>query len=144
MTLLEITVVIIIISLITAFAIADYSKRIELDREKIAVNNLRILDSAFRSYYIEYGDYSNSGGLQDISYFSNILPIHIIPEGGLTFNCDAGRFMGTPYYNCRAGPSSGWLLVVYSDTQGTTPGGTPYCNFGPCPSCKDQFTGGCS
>lgn len=67
-TLLELMVVVIIIGILAAFAIPQYTKTVERSHQSEAITNLGIIRGAQLRYFAEYDTYTAVSGNLDIDF----------------------------------------------------------------------------
>ena len=80
-TLMELMVVVIIIGIIAAFAIPNYSKSIQKAHERDMQAQLTSIHAASLLYRSYAGGYWNSGGSADLAAINNNLSLSIIANG---------------------------------------------------------------
>lgn len=86
-TLLELMVVVIIIGVIAAFAIPNYSKSIQKAHERDMLTQLTSIHAANLLYRSYDGKYWNTGGVgKDMAEINSALSINIIANAGTIYN----------------------------------------------------------
>lgn len=70
-TLIELMVVVIIIGILAAFAIPQYTKTIERSHQSEAITNLGIIRGAQLRYFAEYNTYTDISSRLDIDFSSS-------------------------------------------------------------------------
>jgi len=129
-TLIELIAVVIIVAVVAAFAIPNYTKTIERAHLKDATGNLIAVHAAQQVRFSEQGKYwPESATTVDLASINTNLKLNIIAQGmtytctgdalGSTFTCDAVRSGSAPY-TVRA-------------TQAVLSSGNPSCISGACP-----------
>lgn len=86
-TLLELMVVVIIVGVIAAFAIPNYSKSVQKAHERDMLAQLTMIHAAnliYRSYNGKY--WYAAGDPQNLAAINSALSINIIASGGTTYN----------------------------------------------------------
>lgn len=88
-TLMELMVVVIIIGVIAAFAIPNYSKSVQKAHERDMLVHLTSIHAANLLYRSYDGDYW-VGVNQDLAAINSALSINIIANSGTTYNYNVG------------------------------------------------------
>ena len=148
-TLMEIMVVIITLSLLAGFVIPTWQKSLDESDEKAAISNLMVLRGAFELYFSHNGDFGYSSGLfKDMNYWNEILKIHII-DGNLVYSC-LSENVSDIHFECKALKNDSGGNLLWSVGNFDNPNlsndldGKPYCLTPPlCPNCQSQALGGC-
>ena len=107
-TLIELIAVVIIVAIVAAFAIPNYTKTIERAHLKDATGNLIAVHAAQQVRYSEQGKYwPESATTVDLASINTNLKLNIIAQSmtytctgnatGTTFTCDAVRSGSAPY-----------------------------------------------
>ena len=131
-TLTELLIVVIIISVMAAFTIPNYSRSIERSHRRDAETQLTTIWSANQVYRAQYGSYwppnNNGGPGYDITAINSNLGLGIIPNG-MTYNCTS---VAANTFTCTAvrQPASSFTITV---TQAQIGGSNPACTAGTCP-----------
>lgn len=127
---MEIIIVVIVVGLITAFALPNYGKFVARTDERIIIANMLTIKSAVKFYLTNTGDEK----IQDwvnLDAINAALGISIIDTKS-TYRCWSGG--GGPTANrCRALHPSGWEIHFHNVYE------ILHCNTGagnPCPSCE--------
>jgi prepilin-type N-terminal cleavage/methylation domain-containing protein len=78
-TLLELLIVIVTITILTTLAVANYSRTKENVLDKEAISNLKVIQVAERSYYLDSGTsyYPDSGSVSDIATINQNLHLSL-------------------------------------------------------------------
>lgn len=125
-TLLELSIVVILLGVMAGFATVTYQNSKERTYERAAARNLDIIREALRLYKARSGDY-NSGALSNADCINQNLGINIIADQ-VSYDCQT-----TPTtYVCTAAHASIWALKVDSSQNN----GAVRCSSGSCPSCN--------
>lgn len=91
-TLIELMVVVIIIGVIAAFAIPNYSKSVQKAHERDMLVHLASIHAANLLYRSYDGDYWDTGGAdQDLAAINSTLSINIIANSGTTYNYNSAN-----------------------------------------------------
>jgi len=134
-TLIELMVVVILLGIIAAFGIPNFSKMQERVDEKDGAYNLGTIASAMEMYRVRNEGYPvGSGGL---NFINAELSLGII-EQNMVYNCTSTNLPapGPGTFLCDALSTYGWLLDISESD-----GGVPRCaSVTPCPVC---LAGGC-
>jgi prepilin-type N-terminal cleavage/methylation domain-containing protein len=124
-TLMEIIVVIVIVGVISSFAITNYSKSMETSYEQDATMQLRTIHSANQIYKARTGAYWPSEDNQNLAAINNNvtgLGLNIIANEQ-TYECDTDIASG---FRCTATRSGGSGRVV-TVTGAALSAGNPVC-----------------
>ena len=128
-TLTELLVTIIILGIVAAFGIPNYTKSINRAKEKDAQFNLEIIREAVRLYMVREVSASNPTGvppnLANVAAINSTLNVNVMEQEGNTYACVAA---GT--YTCRATNSAGWQLSFALNSNN----GAVFCSIATCPS----------
>lgn len=128
-TLTELLVVVIIIGLMAAFTVPNYTRSVERSHRKDAETQLKTIWSADQIYRAQNGTYwpSPASGSNDIAAINNNLGLGII-SNGMTYTCNSAL---TDTFTCTAvrQPSASFTITV---TQAQIDGSNPSCS-GSCP-----------
>lgn len=132
-TLMEIMTVIVIIGLITAFALPNYVKAVKKADERNARANLMGIRSAVEFYRTNYGtDIPPMGNLNNVN---TVLHLSLIDPKMTNYSCtSAGN-------SCSATHPDGWTLHFHLSGAHNTDGSI-HCTTATCPSCP-QNPGSC-
>lgn len=130
-TLLEIMVTVIIVGIIAAFAIPNYSRTVDQTHEQDAMMQLSAIRTANQLYYAKTLKYwPSASGDKLVDEINLNLSLNII-ENGLTFKCFCTGSCNGAAFSCTAIPTSGAFTVTV--TQAALASGTnPSCS-GTCP-----------
>lgn len=94
-TLMELMVVVIIVGVIAAFAIPNYSKSVQKAHERDMLVHLTSIHAANLLYRSYDGDYWDTGGAdQDLAAINSTLSINIIANSGTTYNYNSADGSG--------------------------------------------------
>jgi len=129
-TLIEILIVVIIVGLITAFAIPYYGKSVRRADERIIIANMLAMRSAVKFYLANTGD-AKIPNLANLNAINAALGLSLIDVKS-TYRCWAGGGGGNAN-RCQAIHPSGWGIHfhdAYENLHCSTGGGNP------CPSCE--------
>ena len=114
-TLVELMIVVVLLGMIAAFGIPNYSKSHDRVNEKTGQYNLSVIDSAMEMYRIRNAGYPDPGGLPDptvtisnISEINAALSLGII-EQNMTYACTDDDDNTT--FSCTAA-EGGWTLSI--------------------------------
>lgn len=88
-TLIEIIVVVVILGIISAIAIPNYTKTIISAQKKDALNNLKMIHSANQLYFSRTSSFFPTSSPANVTAINQELNINIIP-GDLTYTCTGG------------------------------------------------------
>jgi prepilin-type N-terminal cleavage/methylation domain-containing protein len=141
-TLLEITTVIVIIGLMAAFALPNYTKAITKADERTAIANLMAIRAAV-NMYLANTNTTIIPNMPNISALNTTLGIGIV-DPKFAYNCLGVE--GGHTNDCDALHPSGWRIHFHNSgihnldqsIHCVTTGGPP-----PCPSCPNSGTGDC-
>lgn len=136
---MEIVIVVLMLGIIAAFAIPNFSASQENARERAAAHALNLIQEAMFSYHVVNDGYPPFN-LNNVSLINDTLGTYII-EDNVTYSCVSSAAS----FTCAA-DSGSWDLQVQSDPY---PSGSnnimgPYCNGTDCPNCSNLAGGGCS
>ncbi len=130
-TILEILITVIILGIIAAFAIPNYTKSVSQTHLQDALAQLTAIRSANQIYYAKTAMYwPNVAGTQDVSAINTKLSLNII-ENAMTYRCDCAGACDGRAYSCTA-TASGSAYIV-SVNQGPVTATNPGCTSGACP-----------
>lgn len=90
-TLIELLVVLVIIAIIAAFSMPQFSKTILRTRARSAMTNVSIIHAANALYRSRYGT-NNSAG--DVATINTVLGLNIRADGA-TYSCSSGTCTAT-------------------------------------------------
>ena len=125
-TLMEIMAVVIIVGILSSFAIPNYTRAIERAHRRDATANLTSIHSANQIFRSERGEFwPTVGGPQDLTAINTGLRLAII-SNGMTYQCQ--RFaVGVPpgQYTCTAARDTG--AYTLSVTEAPIGAGNPSC-----------------
>src|SRR3989338_8723727 len=111
-TLTELLVVVIIIGVMAAFTVPNYTKSVERSHRKDAETQLKTIWSADQIYRAQNGAYWPPvlSGSNDIASINSNLGLGIIPNG-MTYNCASAA---TDTFTCTAArdPAASFVLSV--------------------------------
>lgn len=131
-TLLELMVVVIIVGVIAAFAIPNYSKSIQKAHERDMLAQLTSIHAANLLYRSYDGKYWNTGGVgKDMAEINSALSINIIANSGTTYNYNSAN--GSSYT-----ATATWGAYTLRVTEVAIGAANPCCQGGAClsvPSC---------
>ena len=127
-TLVELMIVVIIIAIIAAFAIPNYSKSVERAYQRDAIANLTTLHGANQIYRAQNGSFWPAAGSATYTVINTTLGLALIQNGltytiggnGTTFTATAKRW----------GPAAGFTITV---TEAAISSSNPQCTAGTCP-----------
>ena len=130
-TLTELMIVVIIVGIMAAFAVANYTRSIERSHRRDAETQLTNIWSAEQIYRAQYGQYWPSDeGSHLISEINSTLGLGIIPNG-MTYSCTGVLTSNT--FTCtavRQPPAASFTIRV---AQAQIDGTNPSCSSGSCP-----------
>lgn len=132
-TLMEVIIVVVLISIIAAFAVPNYNKALQKSDEREAIVNLELMWEATKIYRVRTGDYLTVAqpGISDINQTLNTSII----ESNMVYSCSVLGGNGSSL-GCEADSPDGWGLCFHSDPLVAGIGaGEIYCYTGGCPSC---------
>lgn len=144
-TLLEILIVIVLIAIISSFAIPNYQKSIEVAYEKEAINGMVQIIQARKIYLATHAGNDMPVPLADMDAINSVLKTHLSSDK-LTFQCLAGFAIvgGTSadyaLAECLAVSPYGWdLHMGWGDPAWND---DIHCGeSGPCPTCANSHNG---
>jgi prepilin-type N-terminal cleavage/methylation domain-containing protein len=117
-TLIELMVVVVILGIIAAFAIPNYSKAMERSHEKQILLNMQAIASAQVAYKARYGfywPYPLSGNV-GIAQLNPALQLNIVPGNDIYGCCSDGTGVGYVCYGSHnAGGTFKWQLTNYEN-----------------------------
>jgi len=125
-TLMEIIVVVVIVTIITAFGIPNYIKAVNKADERTVITNLMTLKSAVEIYTSE-GD--ALGPWNSLSEINTELGLGLL-DTTATYSCGAGGLTS----ECRATHPSGWTIHFHDEHSSAH----LHCGAGTCPSCPSD------
>ena len=128
-TLIELTISIVIIAILTTFIIPQYLKSAEKAKAKSAISNLKLIAAAQRNYKLEYNLYYPGDGvtITNLTTINSLLQTNIFDnnwiysiEGGVIASEDSysataqryAHYSSSPYTNCT------YILTVPSASGG--------------------------
>ena len=130
-TLMELMVVLVILSVITALALPNYNKSVANAKERRALNNLYLIYGAEKTYFARNSSvyWPPNGPLYTLAQINTSLGLNILADGD-TYTC---RF--------KPGPSTGYTCkaLFHSDlyelkmTEASIDAANPCCSVGTCP-----------
>jgi prepilin-type N-terminal cleavage/methylation domain-containing protein len=139
-TLMELMVVTIMISIITAFAIPSYNKAVNRAHERQELANLKLIAAAQEAYKARYGTYFPGNNLGNVgtAAINTALRLSIVPSGNDIYACNSSTFP----YECYAAHMTGggailWQLKYRSTWITTNVGITNQggcCDIASCPT----------
>ena len=125
-TLMEVVVVILIISIIAAFSIPNYTKAVAKSDERNMITNLKVMRAAVELYT---ADGRNIGTWNDLGTINDNLGISVL-DTKATYDCtNTGITNG-----CTATHVNGWELQFHAEHSNNL----IHCSAGTCPSCPIQ------
>ena len=129
MTLMEITIVTVIVGIMASFAIANYNKALMKEHERNAVLNLKTIHAASKIYKAKFNRFwpRAGSGVNLIAAINQNLGINILPQG-LTYTDEPSvlGFVARARY-----PASGAVRFRIAVTDRNP---NPCCEAGSCPS----------
>lgn len=139
-TLIELMVVVIIISIIAGFAFPNYLKAVEKGYERDAIVQMQAVNGALAFYKAQAGVYPDGATMPDLASINTVLGLNIVANN-MTYSCVSaaysGQGPGAPGFDCEAASSFGWEIHVSTDPLRLY----PYClDDTSCPTCT---TAGC-
>lgn len=128
-TLTEILIIVVIVGLITAFALPNYGKTVARADERIMITNMLAIKSAVKFYLVNSGD-ARIPNLFDLDAINDELKLLIIDTKS-TYRCWGSG--GEAANRCQARHPNGWVIHFHDEYENlhcTTSGGNS------CPSCE--------
>jgi prepilin-type N-terminal cleavage/methylation domain-containing protein len=122
-TLTELLITVIIIGVISAFAIPNYTKTVNKARAKDAVYNLNLIREAVRLYAVREGSYPAAA--LNISTINTTFQTNVMEQEGNVYTCD-----DVNTYSCWATNAAGWQLSFRLNNNN----GLVYCSIATCPA----------
>ncbi len=119
-TLMELMIVVVIMGIIAAFSIPNYSKAVERSYERDGMVNLMAIYTSQKIYYNNNNTYA---GGKNIAELNASLELGLI-SNGMTYACNASGVA----FECTAARGNNFVLRVNKDTA------NPCCSSGDCPS----------
>lgn len=130
-TLMELMVVVIIIGVIAAFAIPNYSRSVQKAHERDRLVHLTSIHAANLLYRSYDGDYWDTGGAdQDLAAINSTLSINIIANSGTTYNYNSAN--GSSYT-----ATADWDVYTLQVTQASISSTNPCCATDNCLAVAD-------
>ena len=129
-TLMELLVTVVIVGLIAAFAIPNYSKGVERSYRKMGEDNLHTIWAAEQTYYNANGHTYWPGvslPFQDINAINTNLGLKLIANGFL-YQCTSGSVADFSCYAYR--PETGPARFFLTITEAPISGANPSCTDG--------------
>ncbi len=113
---MELMIVVVIIGIVAAFAIPNYSKAVDKAVGQDALNNLRILMSAEVGYAAQNpGVYYPDGlWIANTAELNTVFHLNIIQQKGLVYSCQTIMIMNS--VTCRAILPGKWSMQGYLPT----------------------------
>lgn len=133
-TLVEVMIVIVIIGMLTAFAVPNYVKSLDRADEKEAISKLKMIWEALQLYRAKNGNYG-TGNMADVTAINQRLRIYLVPSG-VQYSCVQGATVDD--LTCAAQSPKGWSLSVSTAAASR---GMVVCSAGTCPVCQADGTG---
>lgn len=139
-TLIELMIVVIIISIIAGFAFPNYLKAVEKGYERDAIVEMQAINGALAFYKAQAGVYPDGATMPDATAINAILGLNIVANN-MTYSCVSAVYSGSgpggPGFDCEVASSFGWEIHVSTDPLRLY----PYClDDTSCPTCT---TAGC-
>lgn len=128
-TLIEIIIVIVLIGILTAFALPNYGKASAKSDERIAIANLIAARSATRMYLVNSGD-ANIPNLANTGAINTEFGLSILDQK-MNYNCTTAN-------QCQATHIANVWAVHFHYGGGHNVGAEIHCTAGTCPSCPNQ------
>ena len=122
-TLIELMITVIILGIIAAFALPNYTNMVSRAKERDAVCNLEVIREAVNLYIAREG--SAPPALANVDAINTTLYINAAEQEGNTYNCSPVNI-----YQCWANNTDGWQLSFRLNSSN----GDVYCSSGPCPT----------
>ncbi len=119
-TLMELMIVVVIMGIIAAFSIPNYSKAVERSYERDGMVNLMAIYTSQKIYYNNNNTYA---GGKNISELNASLELGLI-SNGMSYACNASSVA----FECTATRGNTFILKVNKETA------NPCCAGGDCPS----------
>lgn len=126
-TLMEITVTVILVTILAAFALPNYSKAIAKSHQRNATMNLVAMRAALVLFIENNGALAAMGSLNAINSDFG-LKLH---DPNASYACSAMTYGGIPSFGCTATSFQGWQLRFILDTAAEG----VHCNSASCPKC---------
>ena len=114
-TLIELMIVIVVLGIMAAFAIPNFTKSLDRAYARDARNNLMAIHAAQQIYHAQNGTYWPAGG--DLVAINNGLRLNVIANG-VTYTCDGG---GSLSFTCSAVRGSLSVTVDQNPLSSTNP-----------------------
>jgi prepilin-type N-terminal cleavage/methylation domain-containing protein len=135
-TLIELMIVVIIVSIIAGFAFPNYLKAVEKGYERDAIVQMQAISGALAFYKAQAGVYPDGATMPDVTAINTVLGLNIVANN-MVYSCVSAAYSGSgPGFDCEAASSFGWEIHVSTDPLRLY----PYCLVDPCPTCT---TAGC-
>ena len=131
-TIMEMMVVIIIISIIAAFAIPSYERTMDKSRERIVILNLLSIRSAMDIWLAKRSNNYPAAVWNSLGEINTELGINLI-DTDATYSC---TWTGPPPddWGCTGNLAGPWQIHFHRGHVGNQ----LHCTNGACPSCPDQ------
>jgi len=126
-TLLESTLLIILISVIAGVGIPGCQKAIEKNAEKVAFVKLQTIVAGMKIYKAKHGSYPDFDML-DITTINNNLELNVVPDK-IDYRCY--QRTGEDIPKCKVTSPNSWIISWHDSGKGAD---TFHCSTGPCPS----------
>ena len=144
-TLIELLVVVLIIGILAAIALPQYTKAVKRSRGTQIVTLGRSLADAANRYYLEHGSYTGLSGLLE-NTLNDVLDIDIptVSMGGTRYHAGVPSADGNEAYVCYTDGGGGYcedgVGLAYHLVNGKTE--SVYCIPGSTGRCDEFFPGG--
>ncbi len=122
-TLIELMITVIIIGIVSAFGIPNYSKMIARAEEKDAIYNLNLIREAVKLHMVR--EETAPPALADVDAINTALTINVMEQGDITYNCVVSNI-----YTCFGTHTTGWQVRFRLDTSD----GDVDCSIATCPT----------
>jgi len=130
-TLMELMIVVVIVGIITVFAIPNYRKAIDKQHERDAITQLKTIASALELYRGQAGVFPDGATMPDVGAINTVLALNVI-EGEVVYTCVTEPFSGNgPGFKCSAS-GAGWQINIETDPVLRL---DPFCEDATCPTC---------
>lgn len=136
-TLIELMVVVVIIGIVTSFAVPNYSKAVNRALAREMVNNLRVIAAAQESWRNLSGGneyFGLSGGSSGPVAWKASLGANIISQKGVVYDCQVD--LGDPANgcDCTAQYPGQWTYTITTNAGMTPKWSQITCSAGTCPA----------